>query len=176
VRAIQTHTTIQTVSATPITAQTVPDHVIVTVPANGEKPKASFKIELDPEQVEMADTDPASRLKVVRLGRDTENVSVPQNGTLQVNPGVMASQIVTKTQPVYPQEAKDAKLSGAVVLDAVIGKDGTIKSLHLVSGPDVLAKSAWVAVKGWTYKPYLLNGEPVEVETTITVHYHLNGE
>jgi TonB family protein len=94
-------------------------------------------------------------------------------GTLQVGSGVMAGNILSKTQPVYPQEAKDQKIQGAVVLDAVISKDGSIKSLKLVSGPKELSQSAWDAVKQWTYKPYLLNGNPTEVETTITVNYHL---
>jgi TonB family protein len=92
---------------------------------------------------------------------------------MQVPGGVMAGNIETKVNPVYPQAAKDAKIQGAVVLKAVIGKDGTIKSLKLVSGPDELAQSAWDAVKQWTYKPYLLNGQPTEVETTITVNYML---
>ncbi len=85
----------------------------------------------------------------------------------------MAGNILTKVTPVYPQAAKDAKIQGAVVLDAVIGKDGLIKSLKLVSGPEELTHSAWNAVSQWTYKPYLLNGEPTEVETTITVNYSL---
>jgi TonB family protein len=95
------------------------------------------------------------------------------NGPSQVSAGVMAGNIVSKVTPVYPQAAKDAKVQGAVVLDAVIGKDGAMKSLKFVSGPPELQMSAMEAVRQWTYKPYLLNGQPTEVETTITVNYSL---
>lgn len=92
---------------------------------------------------------------------------------VQVAGGVMAGSVLSRVTPVYPQEAKDAKLAGAVVLHAVIGRDGTIQQLRVASGPDKLRQSALDAVHQWTYKPYLLNGEPVEVETTITVTYSL---
>jgi TonB family protein len=89
----------------------------------------------------------------------------------RVSGGVMAGQLVSRVDPVYPPDAKSARISGAVVLDAVIGKEGTIENLRVVSGPEELQKSAIDAVRQWVYKPYLLNGEPTEVETTITVNY-----
>jgi protein TonB len=76
--------------------------------------------------------------------------------------------------PIYPPEAKAAGIQGSVVLHAVIGKDGKIASLKLVSGPPELTKSAWAAVIQWGYKPYLLNGQPTAVDTTITVNYALS--
>jgi len=76
-------------------------------------------------------------------------------------------------EPIYPRDAKAAGIQGSVVLDAVIGKDGMISSLKLVSGPPELTKAAWEAVKQWTYKPFLLNGDPTAVETTITVTFAL---
>jgi TonB family protein len=88
--------------------------------------------------------------------------------------GVIAGNILNKIAPVYPQEAKDAGISGTVVLHAIIGKDGSIQALQLISGPKELAPAAWDAVKQWTYKPYLLNGEPTAVDTTIMVNFHLN--
>jgi TonB family protein len=92
---------------------------------------------------------------------------------MRVSGGVMAGNILSKTQPVYPQEAKDAGVEGAVVLHATIGKDGTIAQLVVISGPEELQASALDAVKHWLYKPFLLNGEPTEVETTIEVNYSL---
>jgi protein TonB len=86
----------------------------------------------------------------------------------------MAGNNLTKVNPVYPPEAKANGVSGTVVLMAVIGKDGAVKSLNAVSGPPVLAAAAMDAVRQWTYKPYLLNGNPVEVDTTITVNFNLN--
>jgi TonB family protein len=93
--------------------------------------------------------------------------------SMSVSPGIIAGNLVSRVNPVYPQAAKAAKVQGAVVLQAVIGKDGAIKSLQVISGPDELAPSALDAVRQWVYRPYLLNGQPTEVETTITVNYSL---
>ena len=80
-----------------------------------------------------------------------------------------------KTQPVYPPIAKAARVSGTVVLQATISKTGTIENLHVVSGPAMLQQAALDAVKSWRYRPYLLNSEPVEVETTVNVIFTLGG-
>lgn len=88
-----------------------------------------------------------------------------------VSPGVMAGQVLHKVTPVYPPEAKEAKISGVVVLHAIIGRDGTVQSLQVKSGPPELVQSAIDSVKQWTYKPFLLNGQPTEVDTNITVNY-----
>ena len=85
----------------------------------------------------------------------------------------MEKQIVHKVTPVYPPEAKKARIEGKVELDAVIGKDGDVEQLKVVSGPKELQQSSLDAVRQWTYKPYLFNGEPVEVRTTINVIYTL---
>ena len=92
---------------------------------------------------------------------------------IQVSAAVMAGQVLNRTMPVYPPEAKAAKIAGAVVLRATIGKDGTLEALQIVSGPEELRRSAWDSVKTWTWKPYLLNGQPMPVETTITVNYSM---
>ncbi len=80
-----------------------------------------------------------------------------------------------KINPAYPPLAKQARIAGAVVLQAEISKDGSIQNLHVISGHPMLVPSAIEAVKQWKYKPYILNGEPVEVETTITVNFTLAG-
>ena len=92
---------------------------------------------------------------------------------LKVSSGVMAAQVLNKVQPVYPPEAKSARVQGAVVLHAIISKDGIVEELQVVSGPEELRGSSLDAVRQWTYKPFLLNGEPTDVETTITVTYSL---
>ncbi|RXS95760.1 energy transducer TonB [Silvibacterium dinghuense] len=92
---------------------------------------------------------------------------------IAVAPGVMAGNKINGTQPKYPEEAKKERIQGTVVLKAVIGKDGKIEGLKVVSGPKELQSSALDAVKDWTYKPYLLNGDPVQVETQIHVIYTL---
>jgi len=77
--------------------------------------------------------------------------------------------------PVYPAVAKQAHISGTVVLHCMIGKDGSVQALEYISGPPLLMKSAMDAVRQWTYKPTLLNGEPVEVDTTVSVIFTLGG-
>ncbi|HKN21312.1 MAG TPA: TonB family protein [Terracidiphilus sp.] len=92
---------------------------------------------------------------------------------VNVSPGVAQGMLISKTPPVYPIDAKKAGVSGTVVLSAVIGTDGLIKDLQIVSGPDMLQQAAVDAVKQWRYRPYLLNGAPVEVHTTINIIFTL---
>jgi TonB family protein len=102
-------------------------------------------------------------------GADMEPVTT--SATL-VASGVMAGKALTQAQPVYPEKAKMNHVSGKVVMHAIVGRDGRIESLHLVSTDDPdLAIAAIAAVRKWTYKPYLLNGVPTEVETTINVNF-----
>jgi len=92
----------------------------------------------------------------------------------RVPSGVIAGKALRQAAPVYPDEAKRNHVKGAVVLHAVIGTDGRVRSLMPVSYPDgSLAVSAIKAVRQWTYQPYLLNGEATEVDTTITVNYNI---
>jgi TonB family protein len=106
----------------------------------------------------------------------TDDSSAPKTvRSITVAPGVMAGQKISGPNPKYPEEAKKAKIQGKVVLNAVIGKDGTVEELRVVSGPKELQQSSLDAVRQWIYKPYLLNGDPVAVETTITVTYSLAG-
>jgi protein TonB len=93
---------------------------------------------------------------------------------IKIGGAVIAASIVRKTQPVYPQLAKSARVQGVVHLAAVISKDGTIQELHSLGGPALLIQAAMDAVKTWVYKPTMLNGEPVTVETTIDVNFTLN--
>ncbi len=105
-------------------------------------------------------------------------VAVPKVATPQrvrVSAGVQEGMLIHKVQPTYPPLARTARIQGAVVLQAVISKAGTIENLHLVSGQPMLVQNAMDAVKQWRYLPYILNGEPVEVETTITVNFTLSG-
>jgi TonB family protein len=94
---------------------------------------------------------------------------------LTVPAAVMAGNILTKAVPVYPPAAKKAKIQGTVVLSAVIGKDGNVKDIQVVSGPNELQQASIDAVRQWTYKPYLLNGDPIEVKTTVNIVYMLQG-
>jgi protein TonB len=94
---------------------------------------------------------------------------------LTISSGVMAGMLLQKTTPVYPPIAKAARVSGTVVLQATISKTGAIENLHVLSGPPMLQQAAQDAVRSWRYRPYLLNNEPVEVETTVNVIFTLGG-
>ena len=92
---------------------------------------------------------------------------------VSISAGVAVGLLDYKQQPIYPIEAKQAGVSGTVVLGAIIGTDGTVKELHIVSGPGPLQQAALDAVSTWRYRPYLLNGQPVEVRTQINVIFTL---
>jgi periplasmic protein TonB len=100
-------------------------------------------------------------------------VATPQR--IRVSQGVTQGMIIRRVQPAYPPLARQARIQGPVVLQAEIGKDGSIQNLRLISGHPMLAPAAIEAIKQWKYKPYILNGEPVEVETTITFNFTLSG-
>jgi protein TonB len=92
---------------------------------------------------------------------------------IRVSGGVLAGNIVSKVQPVYPKEARIGRVSGTVVMKVVIGGTGTVDSVEAISGPEELRQAAVDAVQQWVYKPYLLNGNPVAVESTVTVNFNL---
>lgn len=86
---------------------------------------------------------------------------------------IMEGNLIYRVQPDYPSLAKLARIQGAVKLRAVISKQGTIENLEAVGGPPMLMKAAIDAVQQWRYRPYLLNGEPVEVDTEVIVNFVL---
>ena len=101
-----------------------------------------------------------------------EKPATPQR--IRVGGQVQAAKLVRQPRPVYPPLAKQARISGHVILNAIIGKDGTIQNLTLASGHPLLVPAAMEAVKQWVYQPTLLNGEPVEVVTQIDVNFTLS--
>ena len=116
----------------------------------------------------------------------SSNIPLPVTGTRAVMPipaappkptfktsSMLQGSLVRKVEPVYPAPAKSARIQGPVVLEAIIGKDGTMQNLRLVSGHPMLVRAAIEAVSQWRYKPYVLNGEAIEVETQITVNFIL---
>lgn len=125
----------------------------------------------------------------LQVGAIMEEVEVVPNGTtkplpagttgkpsrIRVGGDVEAPHLLTKVQPAYPESARSAGVSGTVILHAIISKDGKPLSLRVMNSqvdPE-LARSAVEAVSQWRYSPTLLNGEPIEVDTTITVNYSL---
>lgn len=171
-------------------AQPKPD----TPPANAPKPAEVLSLPMPaPRDVAMAkkpeppanDTiEPPSSIPGALPNTSPNNlgaiakdvpVAVPtlNQQKLRVSSGVAQAQLTHRVNPQYPPEAFQSRVHGTVVLQAVIGKDGAVKALKVVSGPPMLVKSASEAVKQWRYKPFTLDGEPVEADTQINVNFSL---
>lgn len=117
----------------------------------------------------------------------TAGPSFPIPGTRQIMPihpaasvhpirisSMLPGSLIRRVEPTYPPLARSARVQGPVVLEAIISKTGTIEHLQLISGHPMLAPAAIDAVRQWRYKPYILNSEPIEVETQITVNFTLS--
>jgi periplasmic protein TonB len=92
---------------------------------------------------------------------------------VRVSSGVAKANLKKSVPPVYPQAAKDAGITGQVVMGVLIDEKGNVQDVHVVAGHPELAQAAEVAVKQWKYKPYVLNGQPIPVETQVTVNFNL---
>jgi len=133
------------------TVKSFDEHLAVTaVPSNGD---ANILIALAPA------TPPA--------------VTRTASGRLRIGGNIQALKLITQPKPTYPVEAKQARVQGQVQLDAIIGKDGTVQNLTVISGHPLLVAAALGAVRQWVYQPTLLNGNPTEVETEIDVNFTL---
>jgi periplasmic protein TonB len=95
-------------------------------------------------------------------------------GPVRIGGNVQAAKLVNRITPIYPPLARQTRISGTVRLHAIISKDGSIQQLEVLSGHPLLQQAALDAVRQWRYQPTLLNGEPVEVDTTIDVIFSLN--
>jgi TonB family protein len=92
---------------------------------------------------------------------------------VDLSPAAAQESLIQRVEPDYPEDARDAQVQGAVVLDVHIGQDGTVQDLKLVSGEPLLAEAAMAAVRQWRFKPRSLNGEPVEMQTQVTLNFRL---
>ncbi len=90
---------------------------------------------------------------------------------VQVPAEVMEKLLVHRVEPTYPAEARKANLQGIIALDIVVGRDGSVVSMHALNGPEPLARAAMDALRWWKFEPYRLNGEPAVVETTVAVEF-----
>lgn len=115
----------------------------------------------------------ALHMHVVAAFVDAGSSQSSNPDSIAVSAKVMAGNLLSKVAPKYPDDAKRARIQGTVVLSAIIGKDGTVEQLAVVSGPNELQQSSLDAVRQWVYKPFLLNGEPIVVKTTVNIIYQL---
>ena len=99
--------------------------------------------------------------------------SAPAKPPVQVAPDVMENRLAHEVAPEYPESARQAGVQGTVLLGIVVSPDGAVTQIKPVSGPDALSKAAIDAVRWWRYQPYLVNGQPTIVESTVTVHFKL---
>ena len=116
---------------------------------------------------------PASTPPPLNLGASSTVTPKPILQTLNISQGVSRGLLIKKVQPIYPQNAMSMHVEGEVDLMATISKAGNITAVKVISGEQLLTRAAVEAVKQWKYKPYLLNGEPVEIQTQITVNFKL---
>jgi protein TonB len=101
---------------------------------------------------------------------------VPTLQRVRVSAGATNGRLIYRVEPIYPPVAQQAHIQGAVVLAALIDKGGNVQSLQVVSGHPLLVRAAIDAVKQWRYQPLLVNGQPIEVETTVTVNFHVRSD
>jgi TonB family protein len=107
-------------------------------------------------------------------GQAADEPKAPAPKRVRVSSGVSAALIVKKVQPEYPEEARRDHIQGTVTLHEIISKTGDVMELQLISGDPVLAEAAIQAVKQWKYKAYLLQGQPIEVDTQVNVNFTLS--
>jgi len=96
------------------------------------------------------------------------------SGPLKVASDIQSLRIVDQIKPSYPELAKLSRTEGTVALNVLIGKDGKVSKVEILSGPPLLTRAAQEAVKQWKYKPTIVNGAPVEVITEVTVQFHMH--
>jgi protein TonB len=180
----------QTTTATPVApAETTPAETAVhpnTALLNSQL-SAPSKISNDLKMLGGKDAAPASGFGATGMdgmGNAGSGVFTGQNGPkvkvaapqkVSIASGIAVGLLIQKTAPIYPPMAKNARVSGTVVIQATISRNGTIENTHVVSGPAMLRQSALDAVKTWRFRPYMLSGEPVEVDTTVNVNFALGG-
>jgi len=148
--------------------QSIDQHLVIgPVPLKAldlRAPEVTLQITVLPALAQLQGTSP-----VTPVARDANG----NTNRLRVGGNVQSANLVNRVIPIYPPEAKEARIQGVVRFTATIGTDGHVKDLAVQEGPPLLARAAMIAVWQWVYKPTLLNGQPVEVETQIDVNFTL---
>jgi protein TonB len=163
-------TTVKPPAASP--TESAPALVVNNGVSNQPKTEAAPEPEEAPAPTSIATGADNSALSGL-VNTNAINAQKAPQQTLRISQGVSQGLILKKVQPVYPAQALQMRVEGAVELQANISKTGAITGLKQLSGQNILGRAAMDAVKQWKYKPYFLNGEPVEVQTQITVNFKL---
>ncbi|HYL12061.1 MAG TPA: TonB family protein [Terriglobales bacterium] len=134
---------------------------------------SSSEVPAPPALGNMSSTDQSAISNIVQAATPASVPRVAPAQMLKVSQGVTQGLLLKRVQPNYPHQAMQMHIQGAVQLQAVISKNGSISSINVLSGDPILARAAVDAVKQWKYKPYFLDGEPVDIQTQITVNFKL---
>jgi protein TonB len=116
----------------------------------------------------------ASNPGLTSLMRTSANIPKPALGTMKISQGVSQGLLIKRVAPRYPQAALAVRAQGTVQIEATVNKEGNVINPKVISGPSILAQAALEAVRQWRYKPYYLNGQPVEIQTQITIEFKPN--
>jgi TonB family protein len=149
----------------------------LAVSASGGTPVDSklfdFAAELSARARKLAPADPDIQgpMPLIRYFAAAQDGTSISFSRIRIGENVQTANLVRKTEPAYPEEARKAGITGQVRFTAIISRDGAIQNLELMSGHPLLVDSARAAAESWRYKPTLLNNAPVEVVTTITVTF-----
>ena len=147
--------------------------LIPTIEAAGDAPN------LHPTNLTMGPGSNANPFGGTPIGGSSVSVvpaaAAKPGNLLQISRGVTAGHLIAPIQPVYPRIAVAARQEGTVIVQAIISKTGQIESAHVLTGPAMLQSAALEAVRTARYHPFLLNGDPTEVETTISINFRLGG-
>jgi protein TonB len=147
--------------------------IVKNEPPRTTKPAAAQQPEAVQEPTGIALGAAPDPKALAGLSTGPANTPKPTAQVIKVSQGVMEGLLLKRVQPRYPAQAMQMRIQGAVQLQATISKTGDITNLKIVSGDGILARSAQEAVKQWKYKPYYLNGDPVEIQTQILVNFKL---
>lgn len=169
-------------TATSPRSASVSDHLAAAAPIFQEPTSVPTRIVTGPDA-----TPPTILVGATCTTNCVPTVGIPTNGARPVlqsgaahGPVIISrpdpAQILRQVQPVYPPIAKAAGIEGTVVLRAMISRSGDVENLEAVSGPPLLARAAIQAVEQWKFRPYFLNGTAVEVQTQVTINFHLSHE
>jgi len=174
-QAATTHSTETQDSMAPVITATnravLPPLEVEVVAGNQHRPvntaDSSVKLDMQPSNaVEPKQAAPSAQSQ--------SSASSPSNARAQVQLSPSSAQVVSRVDPSYPLLAKQMKVQGAVILEALISKNGSIQDIQVLSGPAILSEAAREAVKQWHFKPYYQSGRPVETEARITVNFTIS--
>jgi protein TonB len=149
----------------------LPPLEVEVVAGNQHRPvnTADSSVKLDMQPSNAADPEPAAP-----SAQSQGSASKASNARAQVQLSPSSAQVISRVDPSYPLLAKQMKVQGAVILEALIGKNGSIQDIQVLSGPAILSEAAREAVKQWHFKPYYQSGRPVETEARITVNFTIS--